>query len=55
MKKAEFKTGNVGVEFIDEAKAARQDTEVLPAMVNAKLAANRHGDVYGKESESQQS
>lgn len=47
MEKAEFKTGNVGVEFIDKNKPSNQDTDVLPAMVNAKLAADRRGDVYG--------
>lgn len=36
MEKAQFKTGNVGVEFIDEAKVANKDTTVLPRMVNAK-------------------
>jgi hypothetical protein len=35
MEKAQFKTGNVGVEFSDEDQVANRDTTVLPQMVNA--------------------
>lgn len=37
MKKPQFETGNVGLGFVDENKAANKDTE-LPEMVNAKVS-----------------
>lgn len=37
MSKPQFKTGNVGVEFINDSQVANRDTDVLPAMVNADI------------------
>ncbi len=37
MKEPQFKTGNVGVEFVDESQVANKDDEVLTSMVNANV------------------